>query len=149
MKIKRAFIDVNGDFAVFREKGGKKNWFHMRVVDNERQINQLDPKSDGWNYLFGSHRLHIHNNWLYCGNRTVKAIKIVGSDIDLDMIIAIMEMQKQKMAGRLDKFRHEHPRNGGHHNTDVISAPSRTKLAQQQETCANIVFPSCGTYDGK
>ncbi len=149
MQIKRAFIDVAGNFAVFREKGGKNNWFHMRIVENEQYIKPLDPKSDTWNGFFGSHRLHIYNRWLYRGNRTVKAIKIVGSDIDLDMIIAIMEIQKQKMAKRLEKFRHKHPRNEGYFNTDVVSASSRTKLAQQRETCANIVFPSCGTYDGK
>ena len=108
MKIKRAFIDVNGDFAVFREKGGKKNWFHMQIIDNKQQVNHLKPKSDSWNYFFGCNRLHIHNNWLYRGSHPIKAIKLAGSDIDLDMVIVIMEVQKQKMAKRLKKFRHKH-----------------------------------------
>ncbi len=109
MQIKRAFIDVNGDFAVFREKGGKKKWFYMRIVNGKQQIFPFNPKHSQ-DFSWGDFLLHIHNNWLYRKNHTVKAIKIAGSDIDLDMVIVIMEVQKQKMARKLDRFRHEHPR---------------------------------------
>ena len=109
MQVKRAFIDVNGDFAVFREKNGRKRWFYAKIVNDNLKTTEFKPKSSQWKYNFlnGCGRLHIHNRWLYHGNYPVKAIKIVGSNIDLDTIYSIMKQQQQRMKDRIKNFREE------------------------------------------